>query len=57
MSNDIRSNPAGSVAGALLWPLEQGLGDAWNDEQKMAWTAIYTVIASTMVDAAKQNAA
>jgi hemoglobin-like flavoprotein len=36
---------------ALLWTLERGLGNYWNDEIKAAWLACYTVLAETMIDA------
>lgn len=39
------------VAEALLWTLEQGLGDAWNDETKSAWVEAYTLLSGTMIDA------
>ena len=41
------------VGAALLWTLEQGLGDAFNDEVKYAWGAVYEVLATVM----KQGAA
>lgn len=41
------------VGSSLLWTLEQGLGDAFTPETKDAWTAVYGVLASTMIDAAK----
>ncbi len=41
------------VGAALLWTLEQGLGDAFTDEVKNAWAAVYEVLANTM----KQGAA
>ncbi len=44
-----------TVAAALLWTLEQGLGDAWNDDLKAAWTAAYTVLADTMKEAAANS--
>ncbi len=44
-----------TVAAALLWTLEKGLGDAWNDELKTAWTAAYTILADTMKDAAANS--
>ncbi len=40
------------VGAALLWTLEQGLGDDFTDEVKEAWTTAYTLIATTMKDAA-----
>jgi hemoglobin-like flavoprotein len=41
-----------TVASALLWTLQQGLGDAFTPAVKTAWTEAYTVLASTMKDAA-----
>ena len=42
----------GTVAEALLWTLEKGLGDAWSLEAKQAWTDAYTILAETMQGAA-----
>jgi hemoglobin-like flavoprotein len=41
-----------TVGEALLWALEQGLGDAWNPEVKRAWTELYIFIAGVMKRAA-----
>lgn len=41
-----------SVGSALLYTLEAGLGDDWNDELKEAWTATYTLVADTMKEGA-----
>ena len=41
-----------TVAEALLWTLEKGLGDAWNDDVKAAWTETYVTLASVMKEAA-----
>ena len=41
-----------SVGTALLWTLEQGLGDDFTPEVKEAWTDVYGLVASTMKDAA-----
>jgi len=41
-----------TVAAALLWTLEKGLGDAWNPELRDAWIAVYTILADTMKQAA-----
>ena len=41
-----------TVGGALLWTLEQGLGEAFTPEVKEAWTETYTVLAQTMKEAA-----
>lgn len=46
-----------TVGAALLWTLEQGLGDAFTDDVKQAWTAAYGAIAETMLDAANSQAA
>ena len=46
----------GSVADALLWALEQGLGDAFTPEVKIAWANVYTVLAEVMI-AAQEDAA
>lgn len=43
-----------TVGAALLSTLEVGLGEAWNDEVKEAWTAVYTVLASVMKEAAAE---
>lgn len=46
-----------TVAEALLWTLEQGLGDAFTAEVKAAWSKIYSVLADTMIAAATEAAA
>lgn len=45
-----------TVGTALLWTLEKGLGEAFTAETKEAWTAVYTVLATTMKNAAAQPA-
>jgi hemoglobin-like flavoprotein len=42
----------GTVATALVWTLEQGLGDAFTPDVKAAWIKTYTVLATTMQEAA-----
>lgn len=42
-----------TVGGALLKTLEQGLGDAFTQEVKQAWTEVYQTMAKVMLDAAK----
>ncbi|MEJ2454569.1 MAG: globin family protein [Candidatus Thiodiazotropha sp.] len=44
------------VAGALLWTLEQGLGDGFTDEVRGAWVKTYTVLAEVMKDGALELA-
>jgi len=41
-----------TVAGALLWTLEQGLGDAFTPATRDAWVECYTTLAATMQDSA-----
>jgi nitric oxide dioxygenase len=43
-----------SVGAALLWTLEQALGDDWTPEVKEAWAAAYEVLGSTMRKAAAE---
>lgn len=43
-----------TVAAALLWTLEKGLEDAFTDEVKAAWVETYTLLATTMKEAAKE---
>ncbi len=42
-----------TVGAALLWTLEQGLGDAWTPPVKDAWIAAYTAVAGVMRGAAQ----
>lgn len=46
-----------TVGEALLWTLEQGLGEAFTPETKDAWTEVYVLLATTMKDAAAKAAA
>jgi len=46
-----------TVASALLWTLEMGLGRAFTEEMKDAWTTGYLVLATTMQDAAREAVA
>jgi len=45
-----------TVAAALLWTLEQGLGTAFTPDAKEAWTVVYGILANTMKSAAAQAA-
>lgn len=40
------------VGNALLWTLQHGLGSDWTPEVKEAWTACYSTLLHTMVQAA-----
>jgi len=46
-----------TVGAALLWTLDKGLGDAFTDEVKDAWTETYTTLATVMIEASKEVAA
>ena len=46
-----------TVGSALLWTLEQGLGEGFTPEVKAAWTDVYSIIATTMKTAAAEVAA
>jgi hemoglobin-like flavoprotein len=41
-----------TVGAALLWTLEQGLGEAFTPDVKNAWASAYGVLAGAMKDAA-----
>ncbi|GIL40153.1 globin family protein [Roseiterribacter gracilis] len=43
-----------TVAAALLWTLERGLGDDFTPATREAWTVVYTVLADTMKAAQKE---
>jgi len=47
----VKAADYGTVATALLWTLEQGLGPDFTPETKAAWTEVYTVLATTMQSA------
>lgn len=40
-----------TVGAALLWTLEQGLGEAFTPDVKAAWAEVYGVLAKTMTEA------
>jgi len=42
-----------TVAEALLWTLEQGLGDDFDEELRKAWTAAYMLMATVMQTGAR----
>ena len=44
----VRDEHYATVAAALLWTLEQGLGAAFTPEVRDAWVAVYTVLAGVM---------
>jgi hemoglobin-like flavoprotein len=52
---NVRAEHFAPVGAALLWTLEQGLGDEFTPEVKEAWTAIYAVLSSLMINAIEQK--
>jgi hemoglobin-like flavoprotein len=42
-----------SAGTAMLWALEQGLGDAWTPEAADAWSSAYVIVAAAMLEASK----
>ena len=46
-----------AVGAALLWTLEQGLGEQWNNNLEEAWTTAYTVLSSNMIEAGEMGSA
>ena len=51
----VKKEDYGTVGEALLWTLEQGLGDAFTPSVKEAWTVVYTLLSETMINAAKSQ--
>ena len=50
----VRNGDYDTVGAALLWTLEQGLGDYFDAEVKEAWTNVYGVLAGAMTGAANE---
>ena len=49
----VRAEHYQTVGAALLWTLEQGLGEHFTPEVAEAWAAAYTLLATTMQEAAE----
>ena len=45
------------VGEALLYTLEKGLGNDWNEETKEAWSTCYSILTAEMTEAAYPNKA
>ena len=52
---NVRDEHYATVGAALLWTLEQGLGDAFTPEVRDAWSAVYGWLAYRMQSAAAQH--
>ena len=44
-----------TVGEALIWTLNEGLGDDFSDEVKTAWIKVYALLANTMKEAATET--
>ena len=53
----VRDEHYDTVGAALLWTLEQGLGDAWSAPLADAWAEAYGTLAGVMQAAAARSAA
>ncbi len=51
----VRDEHYATVAGSLIWTLEQGLGPAFTEETRTAWVRAYTILADTMKAAAAES--
>jgi nitric oxide dioxygenase len=51
----VREEHYATVGSALLWTLEQGLGEAFTPAVREAWTEAYGTLASVMIDAANAD--
>jgi nitric oxide dioxygenase len=48
VSYGVRDEHYAPVGAALIWTLQQGLGESFTDETREAWLRAYTAIAETM---------
>ena len=53
----VREAHYATVGAALLWTLEQGLGEAFTPPVRNAWATAYGILASVMIDAGQTEAA
>ena len=52
----VQAEDYAKVADALLWTLEQGLGEDFTPELRDAWTETYNIVASVMIEASYEKA-
>src|SRR5262249_47928641 len=50
----VRDSHYDSVAAALLWTFEQGLGHAWTPAAAAAWTELYGLLSGVMRKSARE---
>jgi hemoglobin-like flavoprotein len=53
----VRDEDYATVGGALLWTLEQGLGEMFTPDTRDAWAAAYGLLAGVMQQGAKEAVA
>ena len=53
----VRAEHYDTVGSALLWTLEQGLGDSFTPDVKAAWADAYGTLAAVMIAASEKTAA
>lgn len=53
----VKEEDYATVGEALLWTLGEGLGDAFTDTVKEAWTTTYSTLADVMISASREVAA
>lgn len=53
----VREEHYATVGDALLWTLERGLGAGFTADVRNAWSSLYSLIANTMIEAAREAAA
>ena len=53
----VRDTHYATVGAALLWTLQEGLGERFTPAVQAAWTSAYTLLADTMRAAAEEEAA
>lgn len=49
----VKEDDYDTVGQALIWTLEQGLGETFTEDVKEAWLRAYTLLAETMKEAAR----
>lgn len=54
---NVKDEHYATVGEALIWTLEQGLGDMFTDDVKEAWSVVYTTLADLMKGAAQEGGA
>jgi nitric oxide dioxygenase len=52
----VREEHYATVGAALLWTLEQGLGEEFTPETRDAWAAAYGLLSGAMIQAAREGA-